>query len=233
MLPSMLFTRWPSLLLLDCDGVLIRSEKANLAFYNHLFASLGLPPVAEDDRGALGLLHTLSTPQVVERFVPAPLREAAAELVPRLSFAPFVPLLEGEPGWPGVLARLAPYMRRAVATNRGASAREVLRTVGVLDELDLVVTIRDVPRPKPHPDLLLAALRHFGMHASDALYVGDSELDRTAAAAAGVPFVGFRLRGEPSVDTPEELEALLLDAAPARAGTVAPSTRRTSEEDMP
>ena len=31
------------LLILDCDGVLIRSEDANLAYYNHLFREFGLP----------------------------------------------------------------------------------------------------------------------------------------------------------------------------------------------
>jgi phosphoglycolate phosphatase-like HAD superfamily hydrolase len=199
----------PLLLILDCDGVLIRSERANLAYYNHLFGLFGLPVVAADDRDRFWLLHTLSTTQVIDAFFPPSLRDRAREASASLDFSPFLPLVEGEPGWIGVLGRRRPPLKVAVATNRGQSARDVLGAVGLLPHLDFVATVRDVKRPKPHPDLLLAVLDHFGAPPEDALYVGDSELDRQASAAARVPFVGFRTASPPSVSSPEELERRL------------------------
>lgn len=197
------------LLILDCDGVLIRSERANLAYYNHLFRAFGLPEVAESDRPALARLHTLSTPQVIEAFFPPELRDEARAFADRVDYLRFLPLLEPEPGWREVLSAREGFRRAAVATNRGRSARKVLEAVGILDLVDHVVTVRDVARPKPHPDLLLRCLEDLGCPAARAVYVGDSELDRAAAAAAGVRFLGFRTPVPPSVQAPSEVPAFL------------------------
>jgi phosphoglycolate phosphatase len=197
------------LLVLDCDGVLVRSESANLAYYNHLFEAFGQPPVARDDREAVGRLQTLSTPQVIEAFFPPHLQPEVQQFARRADFGPFLKQVEPEPGWPAVLARWRRSGRTAVATNRGASAGAVLEAAGLMGLVDLVVTIRDVARPKPHPDLLLEALRHFRARAGEALYVGDSDLDRRAAEGAGVRFLGFRTPEPPAARDPAEVEAYL------------------------
>ncbi|HEV2043770.1 MAG TPA: HAD-IA family hydrolase [Sphingomicrobium sp.] len=63
------------------------------------------------------------------------------------------------------------------------------------------VVVGSVPgRPlKPAPDLANLALKKFGAEAADCLYVGDSEVDRQTAAAAGIPFIfvtyGYAERG--------------------------------------
>lgn len=44
------------------------------------------------------------------------------------------------------------------------------------------------PRQKPAPGLLTAILQQFPVHPSEALYVGDLEIDRLAAERAGIPF---------------------------------------------
>lgn len=212
------------LLILDCDGVLIRSEAANVAYYNHLFGAFGLPTVDPGDRAAVGLLHTLSTPQVIETFVPAERRREALEYSAGLDYGQFVPYLEAEPGWPEVLGRWRAVGSVAVATNRGASARAVLSAVGILPLVDLVVTIRDVPRPKPHPDLLHRTLEHFGLEPAQAVYVGDSALDEQAAGAAGVPFLGFRRPHPPTADSPADVEAVLRSLADFPLADTLPST---------
>ena len=50
----------------------------------------------------------------------------------------------------------------------------------------------DVPRPKPHPDQLVKITRRFNIKPYQTLYIGDSELDEAAAAAADVPFAAYR-----------------------------------------
>lgn len=211
----------PRLLILDCDGVLIRSEAANVAYYNHIFRAHGLPPVAPSDREAVAKLHTLSTPQVLDAFIPQAQRAEAGAYAATVDYAQFLPYLEAEPGWREVLAAWRRVGPAAVATNRGASARTVLAAVGLLEFLDLVVTIRDVARPKPCPDVLLRVLDHFGVGPEEALYVGDSGLDEEAARSAGVPFLGFRRAEPPSVASAWEVGARLagLDA-PATLGAV-------------
>ncbi|HSH70096.1 MAG TPA: HAD hydrolase-like protein [Deferrisomatales bacterium] len=199
-----------TLLILDCDGVLIRSEVANLAYYNCLFREFGLPEVRREDREPFLQLHTLSTPQVIDVFFPASMHEGVRRFADGLGFEPFVSLVEPEPGWGSVLDRWrAAGGVVAVATNRGTSASAVLSAVGLLSRVDHLVTIRDVARPKPHPDLLLQVLDQSGRQARCSLYVGDSELDREAAARANVPFLGFRLPGGEIANSAAEVELWL------------------------
>jgi HAD superfamily hydrolase (TIGR01509 family) len=205
------------LLVLDCDGVLVRSEQANVAYYNHLFETFGLPRVEQDQREAIELLHTFSTRQVIENFFPRERGPQVLEYAASLSYAPFLDELELEPGWCDVLGRWRIKGEVAVATNRGASAHAVLEAVGLSPFVDLVVTTRDVPRPKPHPDLLLKVLHHFGRSPREAVYVGDSDLDREAASRATVPFLGFRRSEPPSAWSPQEVERFLRSFA--REGT--------------
>jgi len=50
----------------------------------------------------------------------------------------------------------------------------------------LLVSVDDVKRGKPHPDMLLKTLKHFGVSPKYAVYIGDSESDVMAAKSAGV-----------------------------------------------
>jgi HAD superfamily hydrolase (TIGR01509 family) len=54
------------------------------------------------------------------------------------------------------------------------------------------MTAAQVTHPKPHPEPLLKVLEHYGLEPEEALFVGDSEVDRLAAAAAHIPFVAYR-----------------------------------------
>ena len=53
----------------------------------------------------------------------------------------------------------------------------------------------DVTRPKPHPECLQKILRHFRASPDEALYIGDSEVDRLVAEAAGVPLAAYKNPG--------------------------------------
>ena len=199
----------PRLLLLDCDGVLIRSEEANVAYYNQIFRYFDRPEITEADREKRHLLHTLSTPQVIRHFFPDSDWERVGKYADGLEYLDFSGLLQPEPGWAEVLGRVRDRVKVAVATNRGRSARPVLQAVGLEHYMDEVLTVNQVARPKPAPDLLELALQTFGTPPGQAVYVGDSELDREAAAAAGIPFVGFRTEGHIRIEDPYALEAPL------------------------
>lgn len=199
----------PGLLLLDCDGVLIRSEKANVAYYNAIFRAFDLPEVDPRDRTAVARLHTLSTPQVIEEFFPESQRARGLAHAASVEYSLFLEYLDAEPGWVEVLSEWRVQGRTAVATNRGRSAHAVLEAVGLLPLIDRVVTVRDVERPKPHPDLLLKAAADLGFSPGESLYVGDSELDRRAAESAGMPFLGFRLEHDPCACSAPEVASYL------------------------
>ena len=104
------------------------------------------------------------------------------------------------------IATLEPGARVAIEGARAAgfatavwtnNAREI--TAGALDRfdllgvLDLVVTRDEMRALKPDPDGWRVIAEHFGNHA-DAVVVGDSWVDGVAAAAAGIPFVAYRVK---------------------------------------
>jgi pyrophosphatase PpaX len=65
----------------------------------------------------------------------------------------------------------------------------VLEARGIAGLLDLVLTVEDVRRHKPDPEVLFKALDLLGASASEALLVGDSDKDIQAGRAAGVATV--------------------------------------------
>ena len=91
--------------------------------------------------------------------------------------------------------------------------RGVVERFGLEQFFSIRMGILDVPRPKPAPDLLMACLDRAAVRASQAVYIGDTELDRDAAAAAGVPYVGVGASSgtKLQVRAIRELPALLLD----------------------
>ncbi|HET9481955.1 MAG TPA: HAD-IA family hydrolase [Candidatus Polarisedimenticolia bacterium] len=95
---------------------------------------------------------------------------------------------------PGVLGTLETLSARgypmAVATNKPSYfARRILDALGAGRAIELVVGPDLVAHPKPHPEMLLAALDRLRVPPADALYVGDMEIDIQTARAAGVRVV--------------------------------------------
>ncbi len=181
-------------LIFDCDGVLFDSKAANIAFYNHILSRLKLPPMAPDEveyvhvstaEGALNYLLTRRDPSLLDK---------AHKYRRIMDYTPFISLMRMEPHLKELLKDLPPDIKRAVSTNRTYTIADVLRIHGLEEEFDLVVSALDVKNPKPHPESILKILRHFNITPSEALFVGDSEVDQESAARSGVAFVAYKSR---------------------------------------
>ena len=200
-------------IIFDCDGVLFASEAANLAFYNHIFAFFGLPEVAADDQEQLAILHTCSSHQVFEHFFGRGERYREVVAYARtVDYRQFVPLMKPQPGLYEVLGRLAERYRLGIATNRTATMALISEIFQLRPYFQHVVTAGDVPRPKPHPDMLHRALELFQVDPREAVYIGDSNLDCRASREAGIPFVGFGYQpvDASAVESMNELGNMLL-----------------------
>ena len=60
---------------------------------------------------------------------------------------------------------------------------------------ELVVTALDAPRPKPAPDGLTMILDKFGVQVDEAIYIGDSEVDREHTNSLGMDMIAFKNPG--------------------------------------
>jgi pyrophosphatase PpaX len=114
-------------------------------------------------------------------------------------------LLRSYPGVPEMLERLRAAGRRlGVVTSKMRPSQELaFRTLGIENTFEVIVTVEDTTRHKPHPEPILHALELLGADPADAVYVGDSPFDIRAARAAGVLSAGAAW----GIFTREELDA--------------------------
>jgi len=171
--------------LFDLDGTLVDSYPAITASVNHVRALHGLPPLSEPEvrrhvgRGAGHLLqHTV------------PVGEGEANTAAYRAHHPSV-LRSGTRLLPGAAEVLRGLHERGLllglCSNKPiAFTRELIAYLGIASYLNVVLGPEDVPRPKPAPDMLYAALSRLNVAADQALYVGDMTVDIQTARAAGV-----------------------------------------------
>jgi HAD superfamily hydrolase (TIGR01509 family) len=77
-----------------------------------------------------------------------------------------------------------------LATNSGREfATRALRAAGIYDRFDAVVSAEDVARPKPAPDVYVAAAEAIGAEPGECVALEDSETGVTAAKAAGMTVI--------------------------------------------
>jgi HAD superfamily hydrolase (TIGR01509 family) len=177
----------------DCDGVMFDSRPSNIAFYNHLLARFGLPPMTEDKTD---VVHMATAEESIRHvFEGSPYAEEALKYRLKMDYTPFFRAMRMEPGLKTLLQRLKPEFGLAVATNRSNTIGDVLSWHGLTTYFDIVVSSLDVRKPKPNPESLIKILDFFAIKASEAVYVGDSSVDCETASNAGVPFISYKDRG--------------------------------------
>jgi phosphoglycolate phosphatase len=194
----------------DCDGVLFDTEAANWAYYNHLLEHFGRPALTAE-QFAYAHQHTLDE-SIVHLFGDDESIAAVHAYRRSMDYGKFLKYLKVEPHLTPLLQKIRPQIKTAVATNRTDTMDRLLTEFSLTEYFDLVVTSVDIPRPKPHPDMLLKVVSHFGIASDQALYVGDSQVDAEAAVAAKVPFVAYRNEDLPApyhIGNLKELEKLL------------------------
>jgi len=76
----------------------------------------------------------------------------------------------------------------ACVANWDVSLFAHLRRLGVDDRFEVVLTSAEARSEKPDSRIFLAALEQLGIAPARALHVGDDEVDRTGAQAAGLQF---------------------------------------------
>ncbi len=186
--------------LFDLDGTLVdtrldfdrmRSEMRRLS------AQYGAPATAENDillivESACRHLRSECGDEIAERFRKAAFRRLAEIEAPDCAGAQLVP---------GAADLIHDLKARSAAVgvvtrNSRSMSFQMLENCGL--EVDVLLTRDDVPRVKPNPDHLLAALQALENNFPDeqriAVMVGDHWMDVKAGKAAGLKAIGV-LRG--------------------------------------
>lgn len=212
----------------DLDGTLLDSLCDLHLSINAVLAAHDMPTHSLDDvRRFVGN----GIRKLVERAVPAGTDDAQRDAVYEDFCAHYAAHCEDHTGpyagIPELLAHLrAAGVRLAVVSNKGDFAVQELVSRQFPDTFDAILGENEAAgiRKKPAPDMVEAALARMGASRDGLVYIGDSEVDVQTAANEGCPCVsctwGFRSVDEllaagatTFVDTPDELERVLLGAA--------------------
>lgn len=172
--------------LFDFDGTLGDSYPAITASVNHVRERHGLPPLSEQDVRP----HVGRGPQhLLSHTVPA--GSFGANLAAYRAHHPSV-LRSGTTLLPGATETLAALHARGlklgICSNKPVGfTRTLADYLHIASFFDLILGPEDVPRPKPAPDMLRAALARLHLPAEQTLYIGDMIVDIQTARGAGVP----------------------------------------------
>lgn len=179
----------------DCDGVILDSIESNYIFYNRIMDGLGRPHIDRFCQESERVLHTYSYLDVIEHFFGSdPRKEEALNIGRTIRYRELMPYMKREDGLLETLQQLKGHVELAVCTNRAASMEMIIEDFGLEGFFSFIMTAGKVENPKPHPEPLLKILEHYRISPQEALFVGDSDVDRLAAEAADVPFVAYKSR---------------------------------------
>ena len=180
----------------DCDGVLFDSLEANTKLYNDLCAMVGRDPLREEE---IQYVHTHTVFEAIHFIFwkENDLEKKALEILKqkKIDLKNYVSYLKMEPHLVEVLEKLkGKGMLRVVNTNRTTSMPYIMERFNLWPYFEMVVTALDVKNPKPHPESIEKIIEAFKLKKEEAVFVGDSDVDKQTAESSGVRFVAYKNR---------------------------------------
>ncbi len=179
------------LVIFDCDGVMFDSRETNRVYYDQLLAHFNCPPMDSEDVPFIHAANVFDSVAHIFRNHPDVAIEAVHQYREELDYTPFLHSMIIAPDLVEFLETIAPSYHLAISTNRTNTMDMVLDIFKLRAWFELVVTALTAPRPKPAPDGLYMILEHFNCSVDEAIYIGDTGVDRDHCAAVGMELIAF------------------------------------------
>lgn len=185
------------LVVFDVDGTLVDSQADIVAGMTHAFKHVGR---AAPSRDAILQTVGLSLPQTMRMLAPKASEAERADLVTtykttyrnlRINAGSKAssPLYDGIDAMLRSLRQFDPLLL-GVATGKSLRGLDILlETHGIRDCFVTTQCADDHPS-KPHPSMVMAALSDTGVHAENAVIVGDTSFDMAMGKAASISTIG-------------------------------------------
>ena len=179
------------LVIFDCDGVLVDSERLANAVLADLLTEAGLPTTAEESITTYMGLSMASCVALAEQKLGGPVPADLLDRYHRRVFEAFDRELEAVPGVADVVRQLR-WPACVASSGEHERMRRTLGRTGLHADFEgRIFSASEVERGKPHPDLFLHAADRMGVDPSGCVVVEDSPYGVRAATSAGMTALGY------------------------------------------
>jgi D-ribulokinase len=184
-------SRWPELVIFDCDGVLVDSEVIALGVMRRRLSEAGVRLTDQETRERFLGRRLDSSLHRVETELGRPLPGSFRDEFSREILFAFGRELKGVEGVRQAVEGLR--TRVCVASSSGHERLRLSLRVAGYETMFApnIFSAADVPEGKPSPDLFLHAAGAMGVAPKDCLVIEDSVAGVVAGAAAGMAVFGF------------------------------------------
>lgn len=179
------------LVIFDCDGVLVDSERVTNLVFAELLGELGLHYTLE---GMFEHFVGSSMPQCLEKIEAELGRPVPADFVATYQKRRNIALERDLKPVPGIVAALDAINLPTCVASSGAhdKMRLTLGLTGLWPRFEgRIFSVTDVEKPKPAPDVFLHAAKTLGFAPAACVVVEDSPTGVKAAIAAGMTVLGY------------------------------------------
>lgn len=190
----------PAAIIFDVDGTLVDSVDLHAESWRRVLAEYGHDVPFADVRAQIGkggdeLLKVFLSPEECKAK-----QESMDERRGKLFKAEFLPKVQAFPNVRELFEHLVAKGHRIALGSSGKEDEvEHHKRLCGIEGMDLVqTTSEDAEKSKPHPDIFQAALKKLGVAPGDAVAVGDTPYDASAAVKAGITAVGVLCGGFPA-----------------------------------
>lgn len=180
------------LVIFDCDGVMFDSKSANKYYYNSLLEKFQLPPMSSAELEYVHIHNVMDSVRYIFRHYSTVRLDDVHLYRQSLDYGDYLQYINIEPDLKKFLRFLKPHYYTAISTNRTTTLSGLLKVFELEGQFGKVVSAMDVEHPKPHPEALELILAHFSLTADEAVYIGDSMVDREHSAAVGMRLIAFK-----------------------------------------
>jgi len=199
-----------TLLIFDCDGVLVDSEVIAHQTLLDALAALGLTMSLQEGFALFSGRSLKDTTAVIEGRLGHPLPAGFLEQSREHLFARFRAELKPVPDVANAI-RALPYRRCAASSSSPDRLSLALEVTHLAPFFENAFSATQVERGKPAPDLFLYAARQMGAQPRDCIVIEDSPLGVEAGRTAGMRVIGFAGAGHATDALADRLSAAAAD----------------------
>lgn len=196
------------IIIYDFDGVIVDSEKAVFKFYDIICEEFNLKKIDYSNKDLVNKILMVTTEDALRIICnDETLLKKIKQFINNRKFTEFIDYIKLQPNIETILKTLkSKNLYTAIVTNRGDSIHHLLKYFNINIYFDYLVTCNDVRTPKPSPEGLHKILNYFNKAHNEALYIGDSIIDKIAAESIKIPFIFYNHTSCENIHIKDHLE---------------------------